>query len=161
DQGAGDVRRHPRRVLDHLKNRKLVVVAETRLVKGFAVIAQGVVHVDQGVAILVLRRVHQAHETGEVLGDVGSRIDVVPELLQGQRKRVVSALRADIDLVFLAAGVKGLRRAKRRRDQPNAEALLRGFDFYIRGNGIRLLVRIGWFGRLYSDTRADSLRRSR
>src|SRR5438067_12245238 len=84
-EDAGDVGNQPAGILHHLQDRELDSVPETRLVESIAGVPQRLVHRDQHVAFLALRRIGKVHETGEILRDVGARIQIVRELLERQR----------------------------------------------------------------------------
>ena len=95
DQRARHVRDPPARVAHDLQHRGAVVVGIARLVEGAAAEAQRIVHEDPHLAVVAAVVAAQADGAREVPRDVGSRIDVVGELEQGDRERQVVALGAE------------------------------------------------------------------
>src|SRR5215469_5432809 len=83
DNNARNVRRDEARVMNDLQNGSLIVLLKPRLVKGFAPIAQRMIHVNQHVAVHFAFGIGQGNETGKVFRNFGAGVTLVRELLQG------------------------------------------------------------------------------
>src|SRR5438067_5708820 len=161
DQQAGRVGQQPSRVLDHLQDGERVVLAEARLVERLASVAEWLVHVDEDLARLSRRGTRDLHQAGEVLRDVGARIDVVLELLEGHRERQVFAVAPERERIGPPVVDEGLRCAENVGDQPGAVALGAGERLDEGGLAVRLVVPRARFGLGDVDLGPDAHGRER
>ncbi len=120
DESARDVGQEHGRILHHLENGRLVVVVETRLIKGEAAVAQRIVHRNEHFAIFVPLEIDQAHAAREVFRNVRPGITIVREVEQSESKLLVETPLPHDQLVGVPVDREGLRIGNRVRDEPRA-----------------------------------------
>src|ERR1700757_2619374 len=120
DERTGDIWYQPTRILHHLEDRRRIVVIKTRLIETHALVAQRVIHVDQGFAIFMTERIQQSNTAREVLWNISPRVTIVTKLNELNRKRFIEAFGPQHDLIILSAGLKTYRPRTTARQTPGA-----------------------------------------
>src|SRR6266446_3623854 len=95
-----DIWYQPTRILHHLKDGRRIVVIKTRLIETHALVAQRVIHVDQGFPIFMAGSIQQSNTTREVLWNISSRVTIVTKLNELNRKRLIEAFGSQHDLII-------------------------------------------------------------
>ena len=120
DHQAGQVRGKPARVLHDLQHGHGVAWLEAGLIERHAVVAQRVVHENFHLTVLVFGRVHHAHATAEVLGQVRAGVALVGEVHQREAVGLIVALEAESHFPRLAIVLDDLLRTGLAGDEPCA-----------------------------------------
>ena len=139
-----EVGEKPTGVADDLQDGGGFVGGKGGLVEGESFVAQGVVHVDEG--LLFFGGVGMVGDdfAGEVEGDFGAGVFVVGEVEEFDFEGVVVALKAEGDFVFALIGLDGLCGEAVVNDvgeEPDPEGCIAFEDFDVGGGGID-----GFFG---------------
>src|SRR6266403_3664387 len=115
-----NIRNQPAGILHHLEDGRRIVVIKTRLIETHALVAQRVIHVDQGFPIFMAGRIQQSNTAREVLWNISSRVTIVTRLNELNRKRLIEAFGSRHDLIILSTGRKTYRPRTTARQTPGA-----------------------------------------
>src|ERR1700759_5756967 len=120
DERTGDIWYQPTRILHHLEDGRRIVVIKTRLIETHALVAQRVIHVDQGFPIFMAGMIQQSNTAREVLWNICSRVTIVTKLNELNRKRLIEAFGSQHDFIILSSRLKTYRPGKTARQTPGA-----------------------------------------
>src|ERR1700730_15174897 len=155
DERTRDIRYQPTRILHYLQDGRPIVVIKTRLVESQALVAQGVIHVDQRFPIFMAGRIHPSNLAREVLGNIGPRVSIVAKLNELNRKRLIEAFGAQHDLIILSAGLKTYRSGKAGGETPGANVSSSLPDRHGSSWHVAFVLFVGSFGLDRYRHRAD------
>ena len=125
----------------------MIVPVPVCLVKCLAAITQRIIHKNQDLAVLSTAGILHLNPAGEVLGNIGPRINIMAKLQQSNAERLIKPLQSHDQVVSMIIPGDALRLFDKLRNEPGTQGSPLWRQHFEDGTGNVSMIHVGYVGQ--------------